>query len=320
MQQALKEGMAAFRAAEAQGAVVQPAPRKPSIASHRAFVPMLTIWGAALGGLSVAVLPRAMIMQAAMFTGLAGLGPLTRFALAAVAAIALGALAFTISGLVRRRAARSGVKDPVAAMLAEKVRPIDPVSELGSESLDAPIEESASDAQLQLCDPEARAQNCFAGADDDSDPREMGLEEFGALPGRNAVWVGDDDGVAEQEPCPDEYGHEDAAPEEPPQTAQSAIEKLRSVPPGDLSLVQMVERFAAALHERQATERRNPGSLRSPGRDAALADALRALTVLSEAGFGSGSALHGENAADLQDKTLELRKALGKLQSLRETG
>jgi hypothetical protein len=101
-----------------------------------------------------------------------------------------------------------------------------------------------------------------------------------------------------------------------PDPALSAIAKLRSVPPGDLSLVQMIERFAAALHERQAAEQRNPGKSRSPGRDTALADALRALSVLSEAGYGSIAGIDGEEADHLHDTTRELREALGKLQCM----
>lgn len=313
--QALKQRMAEIRADEAERQLVPAARRKPSIATHRAFVPILAIWGAALGAGSVMVLPRALIIQASMYTGLAGLGAYARYGQAVMAGLALGGLALVIAAAIRGRHTGPRDKDQAEAALSGAVRPIDPISELGSESLDAPIEDRAVEAHEDA-----------PGGDADK-PREMGLEEFGALPGRDAVWLADEEAsdatenpVAPQSETRGEPSLPVPAPEQDndaPEPGLSAIAKLRSVPPGDLSLVQMIERFAAALHERQAAEQRNPGQSRRPGRDAALADALRALSVLSEAGFGSSG---GEEVEQLHDTTRELHKALGKLQRLSGTG
>ncbi len=312
--QALKQRMADTRARKADRRDAHTRTRKPSIAAHRAFVGMLTAWGAALGAGSVMVLPRAMIMQAAMWTSLAGLGPFARYGLAALAALLLGGIALMIATAIRQRHAKTGSVDPVAAMLTDAVRPIDPISELGSESLDSPIEDQPALEALGNTDEHS--------SETLDHPREMGLEEFGALPGRDAVWVAEPD-TSDQPEIHPALEAEPATPiadteqdNDAPAPGLSAIEKLRSVPPGDLSLVQMVERFAAALHERQAAERRNPEMARSPGRDAALADALRALGVLSETGYGSIKGIDGKDAEHLHDTTRELREALGKLQWL----
>ncbi len=58
----------------------------PTIAQHRTFVPMVTIWAAAMAGVSIIVLPQSTINS---FTAAAGLGsfdPLVRYGLAGFAA------------------------------------------------------------------------------------------------------------------------------------------------------------------------------------------------------------------------------------------
>jgi hypothetical protein len=87
----------------------------------------------------------------------------------------------------------------------------------------------------------------------------------------------------------------------PRPVSPSAIERLRAVPPSELSLVQMVERFAAALHEHQSTP---AGSTGLAARDAALAEALKALAVLSR-------------DSEAQTQSEPVRAALGRLQELR---
>jgi hypothetical protein len=87
----------------------------------------------------------------------------------------------------------------------------------------------------------------------------------------------------------------------PRPVSPSAIERLRAVPPSELSLVQMVERFAAALHEHQSTP---AGSTCLAARDAALAEALKALALLSR-------------DSEAQTQSEPVRAALGRLQELR---
>ncbi|MBD2843035.1 hypothetical protein [Erythrobacter rubeus] len=165
-------------------------------------------------------------------------------------------------------------------------------------------------------------------------PREMSLAEFAELPGRNAVWVQEEaeeePSVAEPPPAVvEEAAEEESSLAEPDPVAvnesaeaervavkeparvgpQAAISKLRGIATDDLSLIQMVERVAAALHERQQT-----GARTAPNRrEEALAEALKALTVLS----GGRTAMVSAETGGLQDSALELRTALAKLQELR---
>jgi len=95
--------------------------------------------------------------------------------------------------------------------------------------------------------------------------------------------------------------------------------------PEELSLVEMVERFAGALHDHQQAEReRQPQS--APVRDAALAEALKALTLFTQRGFDNAatpvqSAVQTDETEEelgaLGQTERDLREALVKLQSLR---
>lgn len=250
--------------------------RKAPLAGHPAFVPMLAIWGAALAGSSL----------------IAARMPWT---LAAIAALLGGAIMLGTAMLLRSRAVpkKPALTDETGL---DEIEPIVPALELGSESLDAPIIDEDAEIEDTLI----------------VEPAGLTLEEFGAMPGRNAVWV--EDPVVAEEPQPVvaiEKVAEAEAPE--PELRPSALDKLRRIPPGDLSLVQMVERFAGALHERQAVD------LRSPERDAALAEALRALDMLSEEGFGSHPSIPATigDANSLHGTMQEMRDALARLQELR---
>ena len=117
--------------------------RRTSVMTQGIFVPMVTAWGAALFGLSVMVLPSIAIERMAMVTGLGpGLGDaITRFAFAGVAAVIGAALAFVIAGAVQSAAIRRADDDILmTAVHSRRSGPIDPASELGSASLDAPLE------------------------------------------------------------------------------------------------------------------------------------------------------------------------------------
>ncbi len=84
-----------------------------------------------------------------------------------------------------------------------------------------------------------------------------------------------------------------------PPVSPSALEKLRQIPTSELSLVQMVERFAGALHDHQNSARVR-GDLAQNGRDAALAEALKALTLFTESGFDPAGHDIGRGAATPQ--------------------
>ena len=377
-----------------------------SIRNHKIFIPMLTAWGAALLGLCVLVLPDVLIARMAVLANLVSLGMLAKFVFAAVGALLGGGLAFVIAAALRDGARAQVESAPVvSAVKSRRIHPINPATDLGTESLDAPIEEmpytlegEEDDPEAEPVEPTAKPQptlgelaargyeieeprdlseadgpepsftrshfksaliescegaSCEAAPVDapapatekvqpvsikpvangvnapkplgrpgsngawsltqftppsskakpvePTRPRELDLAEFAELPGRNAVWVED-------------QKQETATAPKPRPVPASALEKLRQTPPEELSLVEMVERFAGALHEHQQKEQsRLPRS--GPARDAALAEALKALTLFTERGFDH----RGENseASDLSQTERELRAALVKLQTLR---
>ena len=138
-------------------------------------------------------------------------------------------------------------------------------------------------------------------------PQALDLGEFAELPSRNAVWVEEPSEEAVQTP------ERAPAPVRAPVPA-SALEKLRERNPEELSLVEMVERFAGALHEHQEAERASIAKS-GPTRDAALAEALKALTLFTENGFDKGAP--AADPVQLGQTERELRDALVKLQGLR---
>lgn len=335
-------------------------PSKRTIRSHASFVPGLTAWGAALFGLSVMVLPADWIARFAMVAGTASLGPLTKYLLAAVAAVLGGGIGYVTGAALRESTSGPSADLAVARQVtSRRVRPIDPATDLGSASLDSPLDPKAFAADeeegdyAELAEAEVHEQGEFeselarrglampapedilegsgdvtiAPSDEEVPPRELDLAEFAAMPGRNAVWVEEQAGVAEDasedvvEDRDDDVA--DAAPapvtRDRPARArpapETALEKLREVPPQDLSLVQMVERFAAALHEHQAASHARPAAGPDAKGDAALAEALKALDMFGPRGFDEDSEQSGKG--DLTETGRELRAALVKLQALR---
>ncbi len=112
-----------------------------SIANHRTFVPVITAWGAALLGLAVLVLPASMIARLGTLSGLSALGGATKFIFAAIAALLGAGLAYIVAAALRERVGRNEERVAVvSAVSSRRMRPIDPVVELGSDSLDAPLE------------------------------------------------------------------------------------------------------------------------------------------------------------------------------------
>ena len=343
-----------------------------ALPTHRAFVPMVSVWGASLLGLSVAVLPTDLVTRMSVLTSTGFLGTLAMPAYAATAALLGGGIGFILSAALRERA----VKDADSAMFATAVasrrdRLIDPALDLGSQSLDSPIEEVPFAATQESDEPrqptlgelsqrgyEIEApEDCSAAADEDDAaftrkhfanalietceahgceadgaeddaaspslpeaPRALDLSEFADLPGRNAVWV--EEPVVEAPKSEAEPEDVKAAPEPAPEreaapVPATALEKLRARRPEDLSLVEMVERFAGALHEHQEAEstRHQP---KAPGRDAALAEALKALTLFNQHGFDQPAPgnVPGERATEIGETERELRTALARLQTL----
>lgn len=337
---------------------------KASLATHGAFVPIVTLWGAALLGLAVMVLPELFIARINAVSGL-GMGGLSRFLFAGIATLLGGALAFVVAGALRSKALHADSSRPlVSAVNARRVRPIDPASELGSESLDAPLEEpvligklteegedweedpkeetivpsAASISKKSKSKPEPtlgelsqRGYDIEAPEPETDRKGKPGKDEpaFTHKQFRNALIescegasceaASEARNAASVAAKPRRTVAEVASKHSPATVAStrepvpaSALEKLRQTPTDELSLVEMVERFAGALHEHQQSERaRQPGGV---GRDAALAEALKALTLFTEKGFDQESR---GSLGELGKAESDLRDALAKLQVLR---
>ncbi|MFN9498465.1 MAG: hypothetical protein ACK57E_08430 [Erythrobacteraceae bacterium] len=294
---------------------------RPTVRAHALFVPILAIWGALLGGLVTLALPAGAVLAAAANIGLGALDEMSRFILAGVAALVIGSVMLVIGRLLVSKAEPRKDMPSIASMVVRQVHKIDPASELGSDSFDAPVEAmpfAVAEAQREPVaklapEPEpvvlAEVTNPAPAS-----PQELDLAQFAALEGRNAVWIEEPVAAAAPslvvpEPAPAPAPVPAPAPEpatimrraQPRPPRPSAIERLRAVPPSELSLVQMVERFAAALHEHQSTP---AGSTGLAARDAALAEALKALAVLSR-------------DSEAQTQSEPVRAALGRLQELR---
>ncbi|MBU2588017.1 MAG: hypothetical protein KJ872_07890 [Alphaproteobacteria bacterium] len=238
------------------------------------------------------------------------LGQRAQIVLAIGGALLLGGALFMIASRASR-AERGGADAPsLVARAASHVRAIDPKHELGSASLDEPLE-------AMPFAPPVLVEDAEVPTSDLPPPRALDLAEFAQLPGRNAVWVEEppaliaDDASTlaphvETEPVQPSPKSEAATPPSPaasPGTA--ALTRLRAMPVQELSVIQMVERFAGALHEHRTTAPGTAGSRHDiAAREAALAEAMKALAALSGE---RGAAPEGE----------PLRDAIARLQGLR---
>ena len=290
---------------------------KASLVANRAFAPLLGLWGLALGVLVVVVLPASTVEAATRGLMIGNLGLPVQPLLAAFAGVLIGGALFMIAAGLGAAARRRAGEPSIVRRAAREMRPIDPVRDLGSRSLDEPIETMPfatpawRDADIEDPAPKSLAAAVM---------RELDLSEFAELPGRNAVWVEEQAqapapeepvGVAQPEPQPPVA--EPAAPEPrpvpqvaalravapTPDPGTAALTRLRSVPTSELSLPQMVERFAGALHEHRTTPpARALSAADLAAREAALAEALKALAAISgpvrdvTASQGEGDPLH----------------------------
>ena len=317
------------------------------------FVRIFTIWGAAVAGFSVMALSSVTIARLSMFAGLGALGSLAQIVFALIAAAIGGIIAFIASGVFKSFVLRTASGGPIATMAARRVRPIDPAAELGSDSLDAPIEEmpfsgstheeegELEDYPLELEEPEPETFELDASAAivDEVEPESDTDPALAAAPQAE-----NDDQDTTLELSGFEQVEEPALATQPPvDQANSGIEKLRQSKPEDLSLVQLVERFAAALHDAHdnAPEGKVGSVEADPQREKALAEALKALSLFTERGFGQpaaeqvageageanakpsrfgsnfGGQAKGPNVSVISETENELRAALAKLQNLR---
>lgn len=288
-----------------------------SLVAHRAFAPLLGLWGVALAGASVMVVPAAVFAGAIRGTAIAVLGPLAQPAIAGAAAVILGAGLFIIASAASRKALRRADTPSVAEFAVRRV--IDPVHDLGSRSLDDPLDAVPFAAPAWQDEAETAAETeTETEAGPEPAPLAMDLAAFADLPGRNGVWVEEQvaaDAAPEDEPLAEPV----AEPAPPvasvpvaalplPEPGTAALARLRALPTSELSMAEMVERFAGALHEhRSSPPTRALSAADLAAREAALAEALKALAALS-----------GDEASG--NVREPLRAALAQLQTPRRVG
>ncbi len=391
--------------------------RKQPITAHPYFVPAIAVWGAALCGLAIFVLPSSTIQSVASTLGLGSLGGFARVILAVLA----GLLGMAVSRLVAQRwqASRFEQFDAEDTETTGEVDAIDPAEDLGSDSLDAPIDEVdalADDDSEDVVEFENDAgDDSFEDgavdedALDDGDILELGIEDFAEDEDVESVTADqhsenenlDAEGESQERiTLGEEFGEDLESPlvtksspraklgfpfsrrakqDEPSEVKQvelvramkshlarqtekvesaeaeelrmnaeanagesaqtapvepiaastppplrptgSAVERLRQVPPHELSLVQLVERFAAALHDHQEAAHARAAAGATNGREIALAEALKTLAMFTQDGLRANldAEIAAETAASEADAKAkpEIRDAMTKLQKLR---
>ncbi len=308
-----------------------------ALVAHRSFAPLIGLWGAALGGGVVMALPYAMVEAATAGTLMGTFDVPTQPTLAGGLALVLGTVLFAAAAVKSAAALRRIRPTSIINKLARRVRPIDPFRDLGTRSLDDPIETMPfatpawRDADLTAPQPEPEPQavprfmsqpipdlapparetapsfTMPEAAPFESVPQALDLAQFAELPGRNAVWVEEAPALQPaaapafvplrqvaspvQEPSrpvfPSPSPSPSASPSaaSPPLPGTAALTRLRTMPASELSMAEMVERFAGALHEHRAsTPKRDLGATELAAREAALAEALKALATLSGLG------------------------------------
>ena len=277
----------------------KPRRNRAPIAAHPVFVPTLALWGGALAGLGVFVLPAGTIERHMPASLLAPIAGYSGFVLAGIAAL-VGSVALFLVAAAIRRAVIGGADHTEDDDGAATLETIDPSVDLGSDSLDAPIQDEQPDQ--------------FDDADhfDDDDQEAWWLDELDEVEPAQPEAALDLAEFSQTQPDPEpepelpapapSQARLRAAPRIPSPTA---VEKLRAVDPQDLSMVEMVERLALALQENRAAQR-------SHNRDAVLAEALKTLGQFTEQGFDQGN-----SAAARDDAQRDMRDALTRLQRLR---
>ena len=205
--------------------------------------------------------------------------------------------------------------------------------ELGSESFDSPLEpyETAIDeaeefpaeepaaeaiAGEEIAEEAASEEPVADGLRVDSSPCEF--EEILSQDDTAAVEETDPAPAAGHEPTPEPEAVEAVCEEDETRIVAPGLARLRERDPADMSLVELIERFAGALAERREDAERDPEF-----RDRAqpiIAEALRALTAHGAAGqmvhvHGNAAlALSTREQADVTEAAL--RNALEKLQQM----
>ncbi|MDJ0978306.1 MAG: hypothetical protein QNI87_07200 [Erythrobacter sp.] len=321
-----------------------------AIARHRFFVAILAVWGAALLGLSVLSLSNADMTG---LSALLGFGPSARLSIAAIAAIIGGAVAALVARALRQSLTRGAQAEPTHSdpehdLIPFAPTPIDPASDLGEENQEiGEQDDPVAPAEVDRIDDQRESANIQDAVTERADAPDVD-EETQAAPAKAPPAAASEEldlgAYTEVEEDRDFEEAEKAAASAASAlllasraSAQSGVEKLRQTAPGDLSLVQLVERFAAALNDLQPT-RSESGAARTlpdigPERERALAEALKVLEAFTEnertpapvtkktrkpGRFGAsfGGQASGPSPSSPSDAERDLREALAKLQNL----
>ncbi|WP_155800177.1 hypothetical protein [Porphyrobacter sp. AAP82] len=258
-------------------------------------MPLLGLWGMALGAGVVLVLPSVLVTDLVHGTLLGTWGAASQPVLAAIGAMLVGLVTLVIGALLHAAGRRRRNGPTLAEVAARRVTPINPARDLGSRRLDDPVEtmpfSTPAWRDADLDDPQPARAFYDERAPEPAparvaapapEPSALDLAEFAELPGRNAVWVAE---RALAAPIAEPAVPADPFAGLPPAPGTAALARLRAIPASELSLAEMVERFAGALHEmRETSPGRSLGPADLAAREAALAEALKALEALSGKG------------------------------------
>lgn len=287
-----------------------------ALIAHRAFAPVMGLWGALLGGLVVLVLPGRIVAALIAGSAIAAWPALAQLLLAVIAAMLVGGALFLLARQIGQPARRAYPdesddrpyparydQDADGGSWDDGMQPIDPARDLGIGSLDDPVE-------TMPCATPALRDVGAAPMASPAAPQELDLAGFAEFPGRDAVRVEAPSAPLERSAAPVATLRPAGEPQPPrrvrlPDPSAAALERLRAMPTSELSLAEMVERFAGAMHEHRTTAEQKgltPADLAA--REAALAQALKALATLSRDGVAEGG-------------DYPLRDALARLQELR---
>lgn len=216
--------------------------------ASRAFAAGMGLWGAVLGALVIMVLPQALVESLALAPVIARSGLIVQPTLAGGAGLVLGAVCYLLAAGVSAAARHRSEGDWDAENALRDVHPIDPQRDLGP----APLSEDAEAGWPDALEAAAVSSG--------------GTCEAAAAPAPRRVERG----------CA-------RVTSDPPLPGAAALALLRSIPTSELSMPELVERFAAALHDHRGglPDGVSLGS-EVAEREAALAEALRALAALSE--------------------------------------
>jgi len=295
-----------------------------ALVRHPVFAPLIAAWFAILLGAAILVQPASSIASITAAVELTAFGDFARIGLALIAALLGGTLGwFGAKALQpRRRFEDEEIEDEAHA----RVRPIVASEDLGINSFDDPVDQNAWKdwSEEEIHEEELEDVDAFVELEDIDD--DAWVEADNPEPDAESDLLELTEFAEEEDPVPEAPELPEEVVEEPESDdvsaesnlpvfarriqAGSAIEKLRELPTEQLSLVQMVERFAAALHEHQEQHGKNA----PPQEDAALAEGLRALALLS----GENPMSSPEQAARQEGPQThaELRDALDKLREL----